>query len=205
MIDSGVIDGAASDCDVIDCTGGDFATRLLPWFDRHGRHDFPWQHPRNAYRVWLSEIMLQQTRVGVVAPYFQRFVDTLPDLPALAAAPLDQVFALWSGLGYYSRARNLHRAAQICVEQYAGKLPVEFAALIALPGIGRSTAGAILAQAYGLRAPILDGNAWPAQHRLVGQRHPAQARAAGQGDRAHFCNKSILIIIVVMNKNTFSD
>ncbi len=158
MIDSGVIDGAASDCDVIDCAGSDFATRLLQWFDRHGRHDLPWQHPRNAYRVWLSEIMLQQTRVSVVAPYFQRFVDTLPDLPALAAAPLDQIFALWSGLGYYSRARNLHRTAQFCVEQYAGKLPNEFAALIALPGIGRSTAGAILAQAYGLRAPILDGN-----------------------------------------------
>jgi A/G-specific adenine glycosylase len=136
----------------------DFAPRLLTWFDLHGRHDLPWQHPRSAYFVWLSEIMLQQTQVGVVAPYFQRFVDALPDLPALAAAPLDQVFALWSGMGYYSRARNLHRTAQICIERHASELPTDFDALLALPGIGRSTAGAILAQAHGLRFPILDGN-----------------------------------------------
>ena len=153
MIDCNVINS-----DVIDCAGSDFAARLLGWFDQHGRHDLPWQHPRSAYRVWLSEIMLQQTQVGVVAPYFRRFVDALPDLPALAAAPLDQVFALWSGLGYYSRARNLHRAAQLCVEQHVGELPRDFDALLALPGIGRSTAGAILAQAHGLRLPILDGN-----------------------------------------------
>ena len=146
------------DCAAIDCVEYDFAARVLTWFDLHGRHDLPWQHPRSAYRVWLSEIMLQQTQVGVVAPYFQRFVEALPDLPALAAAPLDHVFALWSGLGYYSRARNLHRAAQICVEQHAGELPRDFDALLALPGIGRSTAGAILAQAHGLRLPILDGN-----------------------------------------------
>lgn len=136
----------------------DFAAQLLAWFDIHGRHELPWQHPRSPYRVWLSEVMLQQTQVGVVAPYFQHFVEALPDLPALAAAPLDQVFALWSGLGYYSRARNLHRAAQVCVEQHAGELPQDFDALVALPGVGRSTAGAILAQAHGLRLPILDGN-----------------------------------------------
>ncbi len=135
-----------------------FSQRLLAWFDRCGRHDLPWQHPRTAYRVWLSEVMLQQTQVGVVIPYFQRFVTALPNLPALAAASLDDVLALWSGLGYYSRARNLHRAAARCVEHLGGELPDTFDALISLPGIGRSTAGAILTQAHGLRYPILDGN-----------------------------------------------
>lgn len=134
------------------------AERLLAWFDVHGRHDLPWQHPRSAYRVWISEIMLQQTQVQTVIPYFQRFMDALPDLPALAAAPQDRVLALWSGLGYYARARNLHAAAQACVERHGGELPRDIDALVALPGIGRSTAGAILAQAHGLRAPILDGN-----------------------------------------------
>ncbi len=138
--------------------GGGFAATLLAWFDIHGRHDLPWQHPRTPYRVWLSEIMLQQTRVGVVAPYFERFVAALPDLPTLAAAPLDDVLALWSGLGYYARARNLHAAAKRCVEHHDGGLPRDLEGLIALPGIGRSTAGAILAQAWGERAPILDGN-----------------------------------------------
>lgn len=136
----------------------DYADALLRWFDRHGRHDLPWQHPRTPYRVWLSEIMLQQTQVRVVIPYFQRFIDALPDLPALAAAPEDQVLALWSGLGYYARARNLHAAARICMQQHGGDLPRELDALVALPGIGRSTAGAILAQAWGDRFPILDGN-----------------------------------------------
>lgn len=134
------------------------ATRLLDWHGDCGRHDLPWQHPRSPYRVWLSEVMLQQTQVGTVIGYFQRFVDALPALPALAQAPLDQVLGLWSGLGYYSRARNLHRAAQLCVQQHEGELPRTLEALTALPGIGRSTAGAILAQAYGLRFPILDGN-----------------------------------------------
>ena len=135
-----------------------FAANLRRWFDRHGRHDLPWQHPRTPYRVWLSEIMLQQTQVASVVPYFLRFVKKFPSLRKLARAPLDDVLALWSGLGYYSRARNLHRAAQICMEQHHGALPREFDALSALPGIGRSTAGAILAQAHGLRFPILDGN-----------------------------------------------
>lgn len=137
---------------------GAFATRLLTWFDRCGRHDLPWQHPRTPYRVWLSEIMLQQTQVRVVTPYFERFVAALPDLTALAAAPLDDVLALWSGLGYYARARNLHTAAQACMQQHAGELPRDFDGLLALPGIGRSTAGAILAQAWDERFPILDGN-----------------------------------------------
>lgn len=140
-----------------------FATRLLRWFDRHGRKDLPWQRTldngrRDAYRVWLSEVMLQQTQVATVIGYFERFVSSLPSLRDLAAADEDTVLALWSGLGYYRRARFLHRAAQICVEQHGGELPRDFDALHALPGIGRSTAGAILAQAHGLRFPILDGN-----------------------------------------------
>lgn len=136
----------------------DFAAHLLSWFDQHGRHDLPWQHPRTPYRVWLAEVMLQQTQVLTVVPYFQRFESVFPTLVDLAHADLDQVLALWSGLGYYSRARNLHRAAQICVEQHGGELPLDLAAIGALPGIGRSTAGAILAQAHGARHPILDGN-----------------------------------------------
>ncbi|HKR76158.1 MAG TPA: A/G-specific adenine glycosylase [Rhodanobacter sp.] len=140
-----------------------FAAALLAWFDRHGRHDLPWQSMspdgrRDAYRVWLSEVMLQQTQVATVVGYFERFVAALPDLRVLAAAPEDQVLALWSGLGYYRRARFLQRAAQLCVECHDGELPSDFDALAALPGIGRSTAGAILAQAHGLRFPILDGN-----------------------------------------------
>ena len=134
------------------------APRLLHWFDRHGRRNLPWQHPRTPYRVWLSEVMLQQTQVATVIPYFLRFVEKFADLRALAAAPLDDVLALWSGLGYYSRARNLHRGAAVCVEKHGGEVPRSFDDLIALPGIGRSTAGAILAQAYEMRLPILDGN-----------------------------------------------
>lgn len=136
----------------------DFATRLLAWYDHAGRHDLPWMHPRAPYRVWLSEIMLQQTQVQTVMPYFERFVAALPTLSALAAAPQDDVLALWSGLGYYARARNLHATAKLCVEHHDGDLPRDLEALIALPGIGRSTAGAILAQAWGDRFAILDGN-----------------------------------------------
>ncbi len=135
-----------------------FADTLLSWFDRDGRHDLPWQHPRTPYRVWLSEIMLQQTQVQTVIPYYARFLDALPTLPDLAAADTDKVHALWAGLGYYARARNLHKAAQVCVEKHGGELPRELDELTALPGIGRSTAGAILAQAHGLRFAILDGN-----------------------------------------------
>ncbi|MBB4126136.1 A/G-specific adenine glycosylase [Xanthomonas translucens] len=135
-----------------------FPTRLLAWFDRHGRHDLPWQHPRSPYRVWLSEIMLQQTQVAVVIPYFLRFLQHFPTLPDLAAADTDAVMAQWAGLGYYARARNLHAAAKRCVELHAGELPRDFDALHALPGIGRSTAGAILSQAWNDRFPILDGN-----------------------------------------------
>ena len=145
-----------------------FAPTLLAWFDRHGRHDLPWQHPRTPYRVWLSEIMLQQTQVAVVVPYFARFVDALPDVPALARASQDDVLALWSGLGYYARARNLHAAAQRCMELHGGDLPRDLDALQALPGIGRSTAGAILSQAWGDRAAILDGNVKRVLARLFG-------------------------------------
>ncbi|MCC4594270.1 A/G-specific adenine glycosylase [Xanthomonas campestris pv. phormiicola] len=135
-----------------------FAPRLLAWFDRNGRHDLPWQHPRSPYRVWLSEIMLQQTQVAVVIPYFLRFLQHFPTLPDLAAAGTDAVMAQWAGLGYYARARNLHAAAKRCVELHGGELPRDFDALHALPGIGRSTAGAILSQAWNDRFPILDGN-----------------------------------------------
>lgn len=135
-----------------------FATRLLIWHQAHGRHDLPWQRPRTPYRVWLSEIMLQQTQVATVVPYFEHFVNVLPDLPALAHAPMDEVMRLWSGLGYYSRARNLHAAARLCLEHHRGELPADLDMLMSLPGIGRSTAGAILAQAFGRRAAILDGN-----------------------------------------------
>ncbi len=135
-----------------------FAARLLRWYGTHGRKNLPWQQARTPYRVWLAEVMLQQTQVATVIPYFLRFVEKFASLPELAAAKPDDVLALWSGLGYYSRARHLHRAAQICVEHHCGTLPRDFDALAALPGIGRSTAGAILAQAHGLRFPILDGN-----------------------------------------------
>jgi A/G-specific adenine glycosylase len=149
---------ARTDPALISPTADSFASALLAWFDVHGRKDLPWQHPRTPYRVWLSEVMLQQTQVRTVVTYFERFVAALPSLADLAAAPLDRVLALWSGLGYYSRARNLHRAAEICMESHRGELPNDFDSLAALPGIGRSTAAAILAQAFGARHAILDGN-----------------------------------------------
>jgi A/G-specific adenine glycosylase len=136
----------------------DFSTRLLAWHQHHGRHDLPWQGTRDAYRIWVSEIMLQQTQVAAVIPYYQRFLQRFPDIATLAGAPQDEVLRLWSGLGYYSRARNLQRAAQAVVEHHGGAFPRELAAIEALPGIGRSTAAAIAAFAYGTRAAILDGN-----------------------------------------------
>ena len=135
-----------------------FSARLLAWFDQHGRHDLPWQHPRSPYFVWLSEVMLQQTQVATVKGYFTRFVTRFPTLPELASATLDEVLSLWAGLGYYSRARNLHACAKLCVLNHAGNLPAEQAQLQLLPGIGRSTAAAILAQAFEQKAAILDGN-----------------------------------------------
>ncbi len=135
-----------------------FAAALLAWFDRCGRHDLPWQRERSAYRTWASEIMLQQTQVATAVGYFARFMQHFPTVQALAAAPLDEVLHLWSGLGYYARARNLHRAAQRVVAEHGGELPQDLEALQALPGIGRSTAGAILAMAHDRRHPILFGN-----------------------------------------------
>jgi A/G-specific adenine glycosylase len=134
------------------------APPLLAWHRKHGRHDLPWQLQRTPYRVWVSEVMLQQTQVATVIGYYQRFMQRFPDVQTLAQAPQDEVLHLWSGLGYYARARNLQRAAQVIVEQHGGEFPDNFDAVAALPGIGRSTAGAILAIACSQRHPILDGN-----------------------------------------------
>jgi len=135
-----------------------FARRLLTWFETHGRHDLPWQQDTTPYSIWVSEIMLQQTQVSTVVPYFKRFMRSFPSVQALAAADQDDVLAHWSGLGYYARARNMHRAARRIVDDFDGDLPRTLSALMDLPGIGRSTAGAILALAHGQREPILDGN-----------------------------------------------
>jgi A/G-specific adenine glycosylase len=147
----------------------------LLWWDRHGRKDLPWQHPRTPYRVWISEIMLQQTQVATVIPYFERWMKTLPDVQSLAAEPLDDVLSLWSGLGYYARARNLHQAAAQCVEQHGGELPVDAEDLVQLPGIGLSTANAIVSQSMDRPAAVLDGNV-----RRVLARHAAVAGWTGR-------------------------
>jgi A/G-specific adenine glycosylase len=139
-------------------TPSPFAARLIAWQKRHGRHDLPWQNTRDPYRVWLSEIMLQQTQVATVIPYYQRFLARFPDLAALAAAPVDEVMAHWSGLGYYARARNLHACAQAVMAKHGGAFPHQPEAIAALPGIGRSTANAIAVFCFGARAAILDGN-----------------------------------------------
>jgi A/G-specific adenine glycosylase len=135
-----------------------FADALIDWQKQHGRHQLPWQGTRDAYRIWLSEIMLQQTQVATVIPYYARFLNSFPDVAALAAAPTETVMAHWSGLGYYTRARNLHRCAQQVVSNHAGRFPSDPETLASLPGIGKSTAAAIAAFAYGARAAILDGN-----------------------------------------------
>jgi A/G-specific adenine glycosylase len=135
-----------------------FADALIDWQKQHGRHKLPWQGTRDAYRIWLSEIMLQQTQVATVIPYYARFLNSFPDVAALAAAPTETVMAHWSGLGYYTRARNLHRCAQQVVSNHAGRFPSDPETLASLPGIGKSTAAAIAAFAYGARAAILDGN-----------------------------------------------
>jgi A/G-specific adenine glycosylase len=136
----------------------DIAARVVRWQRSHGRHALPWQGTTDPYRVWLSEIMLQQTQVATVLAYYPRFLQRFPDVAALAAAPLDDVLAQWSGLGYYSRARNLHRCAQAVMQQHGGQFPRNAAQLAELPGIGRSTAAAIAAFCFGERAAILDGN-----------------------------------------------
>lgn len=153
-----------------------FAPRLLNWFDQHGRSGLPWQSPRTAYRVWLSEIMLQQTQVTAVIPYFERFLARFPDIASLAAADSDEVMRHWAGLGYYARARNLHAAAKQVMERYDGIFPSTLETIVALKGVGRSTAGAILAQAFDTPAAILDGNVKRVLCRWAGiEGHPAEA------------------------------
>jgi len=136
----------------------ELARSLVRWQARHGRHDLPWQRTRDPYRIWLSEVMLQQTQVATVIPYYRRFLARFPDVKSLAEAELDEVLALWSGLGYYTRARNLHAAAQAVVEAHGGRFPRTREGLESLPGLGRSTAAAIAVFAFGKREAILDGN-----------------------------------------------
>ncbi|MDD3760416.1 MAG: A/G-specific adenine glycosylase [Acidithiobacillus sp.] len=135
------------------------ANRLLPWYQQSGRHDLPWRQSRDPYLLYLAEIMLQQTRVETVKPYFRRFLAHFPSWQALADASLDEVLALWSGLGYYARARNAHAAARMVVDRFQGEFPTDLAQAVELPGVGRSTAAAVLASAYGQRQAILDANA----------------------------------------------
>ena len=135
-----------------------FTQALLDWYQHHGRHDLPWQGSSDAYRIWVSEIMLQQTQVTTVIPYYERFMARFTTVQELAAANTDEVLHYWTGLGYYARARNLHKAAQYVCDQHQGKFPKTFEEVLALPGIGRSTAGAILAFSTGQRHAILDGN-----------------------------------------------
>jgi A/G-specific adenine glycosylase len=152
-----------------------FAPELLRWFEGGGRKDLPWQRDPTPYRVWVSEIMLQQTQVATVIPYYEAFMRRFPDVRSLATAPLDEVLHLWSGLGYYARARNLQRAAQAIVARHGGVFPATLEEVLALPGIGRSTAGAILALSRGERHPILDGNVKRVMTRYFGvEGHPGE-------------------------------
>jgi len=158
-----------------------FAARLLGWYEKNGRHDLPWQTNKSLYSTWVSEIMLQQTQVATVIPYFATFMQRFPDIDALAKASQDDVLLYWAGLGYYSRARNLHKAAIIIVEEYQGEFPEAYEAVLALPGIGPSTAGAILAQVLGQHHAILDGNVkrvLARYHAIIGW--PGQAKVAKQ-------------------------
>lgn len=135
-----------------------FSESVITWYHQFGRKTLPWQQEKTPYKVWLSEVMLQQTQVATVIPYFNRFIQKFPSVGDLAAAPLDEVLHLWTGLGYYARARNLHQAAQQIVTLYNGEFPQDFEQVLALPGVGRSTAGAVLSLSLGQYHPILDGN-----------------------------------------------
>ena len=158
-----------------------FGSAVLDWYDQHGRKDLPWQQGITPYRVWVSEIMLQQTQVSTVLGYFGRFMDALPNVQALAAAPVDEVLHLWTGLGYYTRARNLQKTAQIVVAEHGGEFPASVTQLTELPGIGRSTAGAIASLSMGLRAPILDGNVKRVLARYSAQEgYPGEPKVAAQ-------------------------
>ncbi|MEX2327737.1 MAG: A/G-specific adenine glycosylase [Pseudomonadales bacterium] len=161
--------------------GASFSTRILQWYDHHGRTNLPWQQDVSPYRVWISEIMLQQTRVQTVIPYFERFMQRFPSVHALAGATEDEVLHLWTGLGYYARARNLHKTARIISDDHRGKFPDTVNELCELPGIGRSTAGAVVSIAGGRRAPILDGNVKRVLARCFGiEGWPGQSNTAKQ-------------------------
>lgn len=153
-------------------TAPQFQRKLLGWFDQNGRKNLPWQHDKTPYRVWVAEIMLQQTQVATVIPYYLRFMQTFPSIAALASSDLDQVLHLWTGLGYYSRAKNLHNTARIIMSQFAGDFPSQLSDLLTLPGIGTSTAGAIRACAFNHKATILDGNVKRVLTRLYGITEP---------------------------------
>ncbi|WPC05495.1 A/G-specific adenine glycosylase [Pseudomonas benzenivorans] len=158
-----------------------FSAAVLAWYDRHGRKDLPWQQGITPYRVWVSEIMLQQTQVGSVLGYFDRFMAALPTVKELAEATEDEVLHLWTGLGYYTRARNLQKTARLIMAEHGGEFPQDVEALTALPGIGRSTAGAIASLSMGLRAPILDGNVKRVLARYVAQEgYPGEPKVAKQ-------------------------
>jgi len=159
--------------------GSSVSAKLVAWQKQHGRHDLPWQGTRDPYAIWLSEIMLQQTQVATVIPYYNRFMARFPDVASLAAAPADEVMKLWSGLGYYSRARNLHKAAQVVAGEHRGRFPRQFEAVAALPGVGRSTAAAICVFAYGAHHAILDGNVKRVLARLRGVKgYPGEKKVA---------------------------
>ena len=156
-----------------------FSSAVLEWYDSHGRHDLPWQQNISPYRVWVSEIMLQQTQVSTVLNYFDRFMAALPDVQSLAEAPEDEVLHLWTGLGYYTRARNLQKAAKIVMGEHGGEFPRSVEKLTELPGIGLSTAGAIASISMGLRAPILDGNVKRVLARFTAQEgYPGEPKVA---------------------------
>jgi len=190
-----------------------FSQRVLAWFDVHGRKHLPWQYPTDPYRIWVSEIMLQQTQVATVIPYFERFMTAFPTVERLAQASLDHVLSHWSGLGYYARARNLHKAARSIVDQHGGQLPQHADALMALPGIGQSTAHAILSLAYQQPKAICDGNvrrvlsrwlaldaamdkpagqalAWQYAHQLQSHDRPADYTQAMMDLGATLCTRS---------------
>jgi len=181
-----------------------FAEKLIAWQRRHGRHGLPWQGTRDPYRIWLSEVMLQQTQVGTVIPYYQRFLSRFPDVASLACASEDEVLRLWSGLGYYARGRNLHSASQKVAFEHKGKFPDTAEKLAELPGVGRSTAAAIAVFAFGERAAILDGNAkrvlarcfgvekdlWPLAERLLPKRGIVRYTQALMDLGATLCSRS---------------